>query len=80
LFRETEGIDIHPAAAVATASLIEAVQNKTIDPSALIMLNITGGGEEKFKAENKLYYLQSSLIFPVDPEPEEVKKEIGRLF
>jgi cysteate synthase len=80
LFRETEGIDIHPAAAVATASLIEAVQNKTIEPEAIIMLNITGGGEEKFKAENKLYYLQPTQIFQVDPDTEEVKKQILRIF
>jgi cysteate synthase len=80
LFLETEGIDIHCAAAVATASLIEAVLNKTIDPHALIMLNITGGGEEKFKFGNKLFYLQPSLTFPVNPEPEEVKKGIDRLF
>jgi cysteate synthase len=79
LFRETEGIDIHCAAAVATSSLIETVQNKTIDPDAIIMLNITGGGEEKFKAEKKLIYLEPSLIFPVDPDAEEVKKEIGRI-
>jgi len=80
LFLETEGIDIHPAAAVATASLIKTVENKTIDPNGIIMLNITGGGEELFKSEKTLHYLQPSLIFPVDPDPEEVKKEIGRLF
>ncbi len=28
LFEDLEGIDLHPAAAVATASLIEAVENK----------------------------------------------------
>jgi cysteate synthase len=80
LFRETEGIDIHCAAAVATASLIEAVQNKTLDPDAIIMLNITGGGEEKYKADHKLFYLQPSLIFKVDPDAEEVKKQILRIF
>jgi cysteate synthase len=80
LFRETEGIDIHCAAAVATASLIEAMQSKTIGQKAIIMLNITGGGEEMFKAENKLYYLQPTHIFKVDPDAEEVKKEIFKLF
>jgi cysteate synthase len=80
LFKETEGIDIHCAAAVAVASLIEAAQRKTIDPGAVIMLNITGGGEERFKAEKLLHYLIPSLIFPVDPDPEEVKTRIRRLF
>ncbi|HPT69936.1 MAG TPA: cysteate synthase [Syntrophomonas sp.] len=80
LFLDTEGTDIHPAAAVATASLIEAARNKTIDPDAVIMLNITGGGEDLFKNEKTLHYLQPSLIFPMDPDPEEVKKGIGKLF
>jgi cysteate synthase len=80
LFRETEGIDIHPAAAVAVATLTECALNKKIDPEALIMLNITGGGEKQFKAENKLHYLHPVHIFPMDPDPEEVKKYIIRLF
>jgi cysteate synthase len=80
LFREKEGIDIHCAAAVATASLIESVQNKTICPEAIIMLNITGGGEQRFKSEHMLHFLEPSLGFPVDPDPEQVKMEIGRLF
>lgn len=80
LFRDTEGIDIHAAAAVAAAALIEAVNNKTIDPEALIMLNITGGGEEKFKAGTPLHYLKPALTFPADPDPEEVMTAIRRLF
>ncbi len=80
LFKETEGIDIHPAAAVATATLIEAARNKRINPEATIMLNITGGGEERFKAENQLHYLKPVHICPVDPDPEEVKRNIRKLF
>lgn len=80
LFLETEGIDIHPAAAVAAASLIEAAQSKAMDPDALIMLNITGGGEELFKSEKTLYYLQPSFIFPINPDAEEVKKELCKMF
>ena len=49
LFEETEGNDIHPAAAVATATLIEAAKNGTIKKDALVMLNITGGGEKNLK-------------------------------
>ncbi len=80
LFRETEGIDIHPASAVAVASLRRAAANGTVEEDALIMLNITGGGEERYKAEHPLWYLQPSLIFPVDPDPEEVKRKTDSLF
>jgi len=48
LFFETEGIDIHPAAAIATASL--------------------------------LYYLKPLLAFDIDPDFDEVKKKLEKLF
>ena len=80
LFLETESVDIHPAAAIATASLIKTVQDNKIEKNALIMLNITGGGEERFKRENKLYYLKPSLIFDIDPDFEEVKEKLSELF
>lgn len=80
LFEETEGIDIHPAAGVATATLIEAVKNNKINKDALILLNITGGGEERFKAENKLFYLNPDLIFDLNPDIEWVQEKVSALF
>ena len=80
LFKKLEGIDIHPAAGIATASLINAVKNKTIDKDALVMLNITGGGEERFKQEKELFYLKPSHIFKVNPDAEEVVKIAVSLF
>ena len=46
LFKELEGIDIHPAPAVALASLIKMIESGSVDRDACIMLNITGAGEE----------------------------------
>lgn len=80
LFENIEGIDLHPAAAVAVASLIEAVNNKTVDKNHCIMLNITGGGEERFKKENVLHYLKPKLAFDIDPDFEEVKSRLQTLF
>lgn len=80
LFQKTEGIDIHPAAAVATATLIDAVNNNMIEKDALIMLNITGGGEQKFKHEKELFYLKPDLVFDIEPDPDIVKKEVEKLF
>jgi len=80
LFLESEGVDIHPAAAIATATLKEAVQNKQINRDACVMLNITGGGEALFKSENDLFYLKPSLVLPVDSNEETIKAKVNSLF
>jgi len=80
LFEQTEGNDIHPASAVAAATLIEAAEDGNIDKNAVIMLNITGGGEERFKAEKELFYLNPDLIFDFNPDVELVQKEVSALF
>jgi cysteate synthase len=80
LFEKTEGIDIHPAAAVAMATLIKAVSDGSIDKNAVIMLNITGGGEERFKGEHQLYYLQPSVVFNINPALAEVDGKLKALF
>ncbi len=80
LFNELEGIDIHPASAVAVGSLIQSVENNTVEKDALIMLNITGGGEERFKLDNELFYLKPLKSFPINPSKELVFKEVRKLF
>jgi cysteate synthase len=80
LFEETEGNDIHPAAAVALASLINESKSGKIDKDTIIMLNITGGGEKRFKSEKELFYLKPEIIFPIDPDPEKVKEPVAKLF
>ena len=81
LFEETEGIDIHIAAAVAVASLKDAVESKKVDKDAIIMLNITGGGETRFASEIKhRHYLKPILTFDFNPNPEEVKAKLKGLF
>ena len=77
LFEEEEGIDIHPAAAVATASLIQAVQNKIVSPDAVVMLNITGGGEKRLKREKgELTYLKPSLVISPDVTIRELEEKL----
>lgn len=72
LFAKTEGIDIHPAAAVATASLMKSVEELRIEEDAIVMLNITGGGEHLFKINKKLFYLQPNYIFDIDATKEDI--------
>jgi cysteate synthase len=80
LFENVEGNDIHPAAAVATASLINAVKEHKVEKDAVIMLNITGCGEERFKREHALFMLKPSVIFDFSPSLDEVKAKIPSLF
>ncbi|MBU1013984.1 MAG: cysteate synthase [Bacteroidetes bacterium] len=80
LFQELEGNDIHPAAAIAVATLINSTKNNEIEKDAVIMLNITGGGEELFKAERDLFYLKPILVFDINPDELSVKKALEGLF
>lgn len=80
LFEKLEGIDLHPASGIATATLIKAVKENKLNKDATIMLNITGGGEKLFKQENKLYYLKPSHVFDINPKLEDLKEVLDDLF
>ena len=80
LFEEVEGVDIHPAAAVAVASLINSVKDGSIDTEKIIMLNITGGGEELFKRGKDLWYLKPALVFDLAPTAADVVAKVEELF
>ncbi len=85
LFAETEGVDIHPAAAVATASLAKAVADGSMRRDETVMLNITGGGEALYKtglsaAGKELWHLKPSHVFAVDATVEEVVERVEALF
>lgn len=80
LFEELEGNDIHPAASVATATLINAVKEGLVNPDDYIMLNITGGGEKRFKSEKEVTYLKPSYVFDINPPIEKVSEVLDELF
>jgi len=52
------------------------VKNGKVEKDAVIMLNITGGGENRFKKDNELIYLKPSLVFDIEPDLEEVKEKL----
>lgn len=56
--RDAEGIDPDPAAAVAAAALMQAVEAQTIGKDDTILLNITGGGYERIREDYTLYPLE----------------------
>lgn len=77
LFIETEGIDLTPAAKVATAALKKALQSKTVAADDMILLNVTGGGQNRLFSEHKINYLEPH----VEVRREEISEETAqRLF
>ncbi|MBR4038338.1 MAG: cysteate synthase [Tidjanibacter sp.] len=80
LFEEVEGSDIHPASAVAVASLQKAVAEGRVDKSKTVMLNITGGGEKRFKREHEIFYLKPSAVFPLTATDGEIIEKVESLF
>ena len=78
LFLETEGIDIHEAAAVALQGMIHAFEAGKLPREAVAMLNITGGGQARFQQEHECWYLKPSLIGNAS-DPDIVEK-IEKLF
>jgi cysteate synthase len=56
------------------------VNDKKIQPEAIVMLNITGGGEETFKAGKSLYYLQPKIVFDITPSLEKVDTALKTIF
>jgi cysteate synthase len=76
LFEDSEGIDIVPEAAVAVASLIQAINKKRIDISKKILVNITGGGFKRLKENYTIHQIPTTLKYEI---PEDIKK-IQELF
>lgn len=62
IFAKLEGIDIHPAAEVALAGLLQAVRGGRIRRRETVLLNITGGGAQRLAREGKKRELKPDLI------------------
>jgi cysteate synthase len=76
LFMELEGIDLDPAAAVCTASLIQAVGEGHLNPDEMILLNITGGGYLRAREDLSLYPVPVGLVVSMDEGIEPVKRDM----
>lgn len=79
-FEQLEGIDISVAASVAVASLFKAVEAGTVEKNETIMLNITGGGMNRFKKEHDLFTLEPSVVLPLDSSDTEITNAAIGLF
>ena len=76
LARDTMGIDLDPAAAIATASLVQAVENDIIGPDDHILLNLTGGGYERIREAFTLHPVRPSATITPGESPEELVREL----
>jgi cysteate synthase len=67
LFESTEGIDLLPAAEVAVASIIQAVEKGTVQKHDHILLNATGGGLKGIQKDFGFHYIEpEGSLNPVD--------------
>ncbi|MEM0358598.1 MAG: cysteate synthase [Candidatus Hadarchaeales archaeon] len=72
--REEEGIDLDPAASVAVASLVQAVEEGEVKEEEMVLLNLSGGGYERIREDFSLSPIEPSLILNKDTSLEEVKE------
>lgn len=61
MFLELEGIDIEPAAGVALACLRDAVAQGKVRRESVVLLNVTGGGRLRFRADHPLVPAEPQL-------------------
>ena len=80
LFEEIEGIDIHPAAGVALSGMMKSIDSGKANRDSILMLNITGGGELRFKKENNIKYLKPNMILNNNLDVLEIIKNAESLF
>ena len=78
-FEALEGYDIYSAAAVAVASLAEAVKTGAVRKDEVIMLNVTGGGEEKAKSGGYFRPMPQLVLSPDAPE-DQIIRQVDLLF
>lgn len=77
LFEKEEGIDINPAAGIALAGMIKSINKGKVDRSKIILLNITGGGDNRIKSEVDMVYSKPDLIINSDT-PDDVAVNMAR--
>jgi cysteate synthase len=76
LFMDLEEIDLDPAAAVCTASLIKACETGRIDRQKTVLLNITGGGYTRVREDHSLIPVKPSFTVPAGASVEGIRKEL----
>jgi cysteate synthase len=68
MFEELEGVDVVPAAAVAVAALLKAVQRGEVRKDSAVLLNITGGGEKRLKKDKETHAVKPMFVSKMVPD------------
>ncbi|HOK59063.1 MAG TPA: cysteate synthase [Methanothrix sp.] len=76
LFERSEGIDILPAAAVAVAALIDAVESGFVGRDDEILLNVTGGGVKRLAEDHSRMRLKCDLRLGLEDSVDVLLEEI----
>jgi cysteate synthase len=69
LVLDTVGIDLDPAAAIATAALVQAVEGGFVARTDHILLNLSGGGYERVREDLDMYPIEVSARVRHDGDP-----------
>ena len=81
LFKQSEGIDIDPAAGVAFATLMNRAKAGRIRREAVVLLHITGGGSPERQSDKQLAPAQPTLEIPAsDPPCPKAIEQVLELF
>ena len=80
LFEQFEGNDIYSAAGVAVITLKKAIEKGKVKKDEIVMLNITGGGEKRFKRENSYVNIEPHLILDQSLPENEIIEAVEQLF
>ena len=78
-FRNLEGYDLLPAAAVAVTALSKAVQDGTVKKDEYVMLNCTGGGVLGAMAKG-FVLKEADLVLSPDLPADEIVRQVSALF
>ncbi len=70
LFERTESIDIVPAAGVAVAALANAIARNGIGKADTVLLNITGGGEQRLRKDREVHRVAPLVVSKDIPDSE----------
>ncbi len=73
LFHGLEGIDILPAAAVNVSALTKAVEAGSVSKDDLVLLNITGGGNQRLRKDKRLHRIKVDLKVSKDISDTELE-------
>lgn len=73
-FRNQEGYELLPAACVAVAALVKAVEEGKVGKEDMIMLNCTGGGTLAAMSKGYVFKGSDLELSPDLPAPEVISK------